>query len=188
MKFDFHLPLPLRKFKRKMATILPKDIGLIIAYADIGKESRVVEIGAGNGFLTHYLSRIAKEVYAYEIRKDAYEILKHNMNLIKANNVFIKNEDGKYFNENDIDAVITDIPDLQDIVEHAYERLKKDGYLISYLPNIEQVKLTYEKASKIFKETFVISSMIFDYKIEENATRPRNIGVMHTAFLLFARK
>ena len=187
-KFDFHFPLMLRKFKRKMAVMLPKDVGAIIAYADIGKDSVVVEIGAGNGFLTYYLARIAKVVYAYEIRDDAYEILKENIKMANLDNVIIKKEDGKFFTEKNVDAVITDIADAYDIVEHAYNALKDNGAFVCYLPNIEQVKETYERAKDIFKETFVLSIIAMDYKIEEKATRPMNKGILHTAYLMFARK
>ena len=185
---DFHFPFTLRNFKRKMAVVLPKDAGAIIAYADIGKESVVVEVGAGNGFLTYYLARIANTVYAYEIRDDAYSILLKNINTTMLNNVVIKKEDGKKFTEKDVDVVIPDIPDAYEIVEHAYNALKKKGTLVCYLPNIEQVKITYEKAKKLFNEVFVLSIIAFDYKIEEQATRPLNKAIVHTAYLLFARK
>ncbi|MEM4295768.1 MAG: rRNA adenine N-6-methyltransferase family protein [Candidatus Anstonellales archaeon] len=188
MKFDFHMPDALKKFKRKMAVILPKDVGAIIAYADIGKESIVVEVGAGNGFLTYYLSRIANRVYAYEIREDAFEILKYNMKLIKANNVILKNQDGKYFDEKDVDVVIADIPDAHNMALRAFENLKAGGFFVCFLPNIEQVKETCKKARAIFKHIFVLSTLHIDYKIDENSTRPENKGIVHTAYLLFAKK
>jgi tRNA A58 N-methylase Trm61 len=171
-----------------MAVILPKDVGAIICYANINKDSIVVEIGAGNGFLTYYLANIAKKVYSYEIREDAFEILKYNINISNLSNVVLINEDGKYFKEKNVDAVITDIPDAEKVCKRAFKALKKGGFFVSYVPSIEQVKKIYKKASPLFEEVFVMTLIPIHYKIQDNATRPENKGIVHTGFLLFARK
>ena len=52
----------LKRLKRGPAVTLPKDAGMIIAYTSIGKESRVIELGSGSGFLTAQFANIVKEV------------------------------------------------------------------------------------------------------------------------------
>ncbi len=184
----FHMPKPLASFKRRMAVVLPKDAGAIIAYANIGKTSRVVEIGAGNGFLTYHLARVAKEVYAYEIRADAYKILSANIKKAKLDNVVIKNGDGRDFDEDSLDAIVVDIPAPEELVERAYERLNSGGYFVAYLPNIEQVKRLYEAMTILFNHVFVISLPLIEYRIKEGATRPKNMQLFHTAYLVFGQK
>ena len=184
----FHLPAELSAFKRKMAVILPKDAGAILTYANVGKDSVVVEVGAGNGFLTYYLARIAKRVYAYEIREDAFAILEKNIKKAGLNNVEIKLADGLMFEEENVDAVVADIPNAHELVERAYMRLKKGGYFVAYLPNVEQIKQAYEKAKLNFGNAFVISLPLLEYRVSERATRPENMQLFHTAFLLFAKK
>ena len=48
---DFHLPKLFSGLKRGPQAMLPKDIGLVIAYSGIGKESIVVDAGAGSAYL-----------------------------------------------------------------------------------------------------------------------------------------
>ena len=48
----------------------------IVSVAGITKKDTVVEIGAGLGFLTNLLSQVAKKVFAIELDKELFEILK----------------------------------------------------------------------------------------------------------------
>lgn len=44
------VPPLMRKLKRGPSIMLPKDIGLIVGYTCLGKDSVVVDAGAGTGF------------------------------------------------------------------------------------------------------------------------------------------
>jgi tRNA(1-methyladenosine) methyltransferase and related methyltransferases len=68
------IPMQYRKLKRGPQVILPKDIGIIIAYSGIGKESRCVDAGTGSGWLAVSLARLCKEVVSYELREDFIKI------------------------------------------------------------------------------------------------------------------
>jgi tRNA (adenine57-N1/adenine58-N1)-methyltransferase catalytic subunit len=41
----------LRKLKRGPQVVLPKDIGMILGFTGVGKTSKVVDAGAGSGWL-----------------------------------------------------------------------------------------------------------------------------------------
>ena len=70
-KPNFHFPPLLKKLKRGgPAVTIPKDAGMIIGYTGIGKNSRIVELGSGSGFMTVQFANIAKEVVSYEKRKE----------------------------------------------------------------------------------------------------------------------
>jgi tRNA (adenine57-N1/adenine58-N1)-methyltransferase len=70
-KPEFHFPKLLKKSKRGgPAVVLPKDAGLVIGYTGIGKNSKVVELGSGSGFMSMYLGNICKLVVSYEKREE----------------------------------------------------------------------------------------------------------------------
>ena len=93
-KPDFHFPKLLKKLKRGgPAVTLPKDAGMVIAYSGIGKDSKVVELGTGTGFMTVQLANIAKEVITYEKRKEFAELAAANIKKAGIRNVEIKEQD-----------------------------------------------------------------------------------------------
>ena len=63
---DVLVPPHYRRLKRGPQVVLPKDIGMIIAYTGVGKESVCVDAGTGSGWLAISLARIAKEVTTYD--------------------------------------------------------------------------------------------------------------------------
>ena len=73
-----HFPEILKKCKRGPQVILPKDIGIILAYSGIGKNSVVVDAGAGSGWLAVSLANVAKKVTSYEWREEFAELAEKN--------------------------------------------------------------------------------------------------------------
>lgn len=83
----------------------------IITNAKINKDSFVIEIGPGLGFLTNYLSKNANNVLCYEIDSEMVEVIKsrnyENVDIefkdfLKAN----INEDIKKYNKNNLEVVL----------------------------------------------------------------------------------
>ena len=81
----------------------------IITNANINKESFVIEIGPGLGFLTNYLSENAKNVLCYEIDDEMVSVL----NKRNYSNVDIINKD---FLKADIDTDINKYKQAEDVV------------------------------------------------------------------------
>ena len=69
-----HFPEILKKCKRGPQVILPKDRGVILAYSGVGKNSVVVDAGAGSGWLAISLANVAKKVTSYEWREEFAEL------------------------------------------------------------------------------------------------------------------
>src|SRR5271157_4493776 len=91
---DFHFPPLLRKLKRGGPAItLHKDAGLVIGYTGIGKDSRVIELGSGSGFMTVQLANIAREVVSYEKRQEFFDLAKKNVESAGLRNVTFKFRD-----------------------------------------------------------------------------------------------
>ncbi len=189
-KPDFHFPKLLKKLKRGgPAVTLPKDAGMVIAYSGIGKDSKVVELGTGTGFMTVQLANIAKEVITYEKRKEFAELAAANIKKAGIRNVIIKEQDVlEGFDDKDVDLVFCDIAEAGKIVENAYSSLKKDGCFAAHCLNIEQAKSLVLELKKHFGEVFMTECIARDYEVRDFGTRPKHFGLMHTAYLVFARK
>ncbi len=189
-KPDFHFPRMLERLKRGgPAVTLPKDAGIVIAYSGIGKNSKVIELGTGSGFMTVQLANIAKEVITYEKRKEFVELALQNIRRAGLDNIVLKEEDVfEKFDENDADLIFCDIAEAEKIAEKAHSALKKDGCFAAHCLNIEQAKTLILELRKYFKEVFMTECIVRDYEIRDFGTRPKHFGLMHTAYLVFARK
>jgi len=74
-----------KKMKRSVTTLLPKDIGIILTYCGIKNGETVVEAGTGSGALTIYLSNaVGREgkVITYEKRPEFAKIARKNLEMV----------------------------------------------------------------------------------------------------------
>lgn len=135
--------------KRKAQIILPEDAALIIMNCAIHWGHTVVEAGIGSGSLTISLAHAVApqgKIFSYDIRDD---FIKHSVKNLKQAQiedlVTIKNKDVcKEIDEQNVDAVILDIPNPWDAVQVAWNALKPGGYLCTYSPLISQVEQTVQ--------------------------------------------
>tara|TARA_Y100000034_G_C6893089_1_gene411286 strand:+ start:1185 stop:1874 length:690 start_codon:yes stop_codon:yes gene_type:complete len=172
----------LEKIKTGPATASLKDIGSILSYTGINKDSIVAEAGTGSGFLTSMLSRFVKRVDSYEKNKDYFNLSEKNLEKLKIKNVKLFNKDvsklkGKY------DLIVLDLPNPGDY--DLSKNLNRGSYLVAYLPNITQVKslvqerkLHHEKTIEILEREWYVGERL----------RPKNVRLGHSAFLVFMRK
>ncbi|QQG38539.1 MAG: methyltransferase [Candidatus Woesearchaeota archaeon] len=185
--FDASFRENVYNMKKGPAVVLPKDVGFIIAYCGIGKNSKVVEAGAGAGVLTSFLGNISDNVYSYEVNEEFYNLSKKNLEELNIN-VNLKNKDiTKGIDEDDLDAVILDLPNPWDVLEEANKKLKSGGFLVCYLPSIMQVSEVVEKANSFVFDRCV-ELLEREWHIEGKRVRPKSSMIGHTAFLVFFRK
>ena len=64
----------LEKIKTGPAYTSLKDIGAILTYTGISKDSVIAEAGTGSGFLTSILSRFVKRIESYEKNADFFNL------------------------------------------------------------------------------------------------------------------
>jgi len=186
----FIYPKVYRKLKRGPQVILPKDIGIILAYSCVDKNSVCVDAGSGSGWLAVSLARICKQVYSYDIREDFLKIAEHNRVSLGLENIVFKLGDVcKKIDEKDIDLVTLDFPSSEKALKNAKKALKPEGMVVGYLPHMEQVKKFVEKLEKLkFFDTYTVEVVVRDLLVRKEGTRPTNMGLWHTAYLVFARK
>lgn len=187
---DVLVPPHYKRLKRGPQVILPKDIGIIIAYTGIGKESTCVDAGTGSGWLAVSLARIAKEVTSYDNRDEFIKIAEKNKVAEQLGNLTIKKGDvTKKIDESNVDLVTLDMPDSDKALKNARNALKEGGYVVGYLPHMEQVKRFVETLNKLkFESVLTLETIVRDILVREQGVRPSTKGVWHTGYLVFAQK
>ena len=190
MKKLFIYPTFYKKLKRGPQVILPKDIGIILAYTGVNKESICVDAGTGSGWLAVSLAMIAKKVSTYEIRDDFAKIAEKNIQLLELNNITLKNKDvTKKIDEKDADIFTLDMPNAEKALKNVKKALKVNGIVAAYIPHMEQVVKFSNTLKKLnFKEVHVVECILRDILVREEGMRPTTKGIWHTAYLIFARK
>lgn len=185
-----YLPPSYKSLKRGPQVMLPKDIGMVLSYSGIGKESRCVDAGTGSGWLAIALSKVAKSVTSYEVREEFIKIAQRNADRLGITNLTIKNADiSEGIDEKDVDLVSLDMPNSDKIVKYANKSLKAGGCIFGYLPHTEQVKKFVKALNRYkFTNTIVLEAIVRDMLVREEGMRPSTKGVWHTAYLVFSFK
>ena len=184
------LPDNFKRLKRAPQVILPKDIGIIIAYSGIGKDSVCVDAGTGSGWLAVSLARIANKVISYELREDFIKIAEKNKITANVPNLEIRHGDiTKDLKEKDIDLITLDLPGAEKAVPRARKALKPNGVIVGYMPHMEQVSKFAMKLEKSgFYDIRTYECILRDILVRPEGMRPSTKGVWHTAYLVFAKK
>ena len=185
---DANIQDNLEKLKRGPAIIILKDAGSIIANSNLTKESRVLEAGTASASLTIQLARFCKEVISYEKNNEFLKLAEKNIKNLGIKNVTLKHQDIlEKLDETEIDTIILDMPNPEEALENCYKSLKPSGYLITYLPTINQVDNLVKNAKKFLHEK-TIEILEREWHIEAHRLRPKSQMIAHTAFLTFLRK
>ena len=184
------------KMKRIATVIYPKDIGAIVACANLFPGARVVEAGSGSGALTIALSNAVGNnghIYSYDLRSDMSDLAKENLSRISGptNNVSFKIgdiDDG--ISEKEIDSVVLDVPEPWHSVSHVYQSLKPGGMFVSFLPTIMQVGDLVQELKREGKFALIHTKEILErpWEVGGRSIRPSHRMVGHTGFVTMGRK
>lgn len=178
----------LSKIKRLPQIIPRKDVGLIISETGIGKDSIVVDAGAGSGALALQLANIVKKITTYEIREDHYNVVCKNIELMGFKNIKIKQGNiCEKLEEKNVDLITLDMPDPWNALENVKKALKMGGFVVSYSPTIPQV-MDFVSALDGFILLKVTELMEREWECRERKVRPKSRQIGHSGFLTFARK
>ena len=180
------------KIKRGPQITHWKDLGLIAALTGVGAGWKILEIGGGSGFSTLFWSNIVGDkgkVVSYEKNPRHYKILLSNIESLRVQNVELHPDDPleKGIEERNFDMAFLDIPEPWKLVDIVADVLKPGGFLVSYLPTIEQVKRLEESLKERFTMPEVHEVIHREWKLG-GRTRPLSSGILHTAFIVLSRK
>ena len=187
------------KMKRGAQVVYPKDIGLILVYADVFPGATVIEAGTGSGSLTLALARAVGpegRVVSYELREDHHERALDNVTTWfeslggKPENLELRIGD-VFEGVPDLaaDRMILDLPEPWNAVGPATDALRSGGILCCYLPTIPQVSRTVEamRAGGFgFVSTF--EGLVRTWNVDGQSVRPDHRMVAHTGFIITGRK
>lgn len=177
---------------RRCSIILPKDLGIITAYAGLGSGQSVVEAGSGSGATALYFGNVVGstgQVTSYEIRKDFASIAQENIRGFGIENVEIKCQDIKEgIDEEEVDLVFLDLPRPWDVVETAVKSLKVGGYLAAYNPFMEQMLILHKVLKKHgFSNLITVECILREIEVKNKGARPKTRMIGHTGYLTFGR-
>jgi len=184
----------LQSLKRRAQIILPRDAAQIIMNCSIESGNTVLEAGIGSGSLTIALaSAIAPDghVISYDIRKD---FIDHAMKNVKKAGLekYVTTEIRdvtEEIDQSELDAIILDVPNPWDALDHAWNALKVGGYFCSYSPLISQVENTVKALqNQSFIEIKTFENIQREMVVSKYGTRPSFDMLGHTGYLTFARK
>jgi len=184
----------LQGMKRRAQIILPRDVAHIIINCAIEPGHTAMEAGIGSGSLTIALANFVApngKVISYDNREDFIDFaLKNIKNAELEKLVTTKNKDvTKGIYEKELDAIILDIPNPWDAINHTWNALKPGGYLCVYSPLISQVEKTVNEIKKHnFIEIKTLENIQREMIVSDYGTRPSFDMLGHTGYLTFARK
>jgi tRNA (adenine57-N1/adenine58-N1)-methyltransferase len=187
------------KMRRGAQVVYPKDLGLILVYADVFDGATVVEAGTGSGSLTLALARAVGpggRLVSYEVRQDHHERAAGNVRAFyegaggAPDNVELRL--GDVFDgipETEVDRLILDLPEPWRAVGSITAALAAGGILCCYLPTVPQVAQTVEAMrGGGFALLSSFEGLVRTWNVEGPSVRPDHRMVGHTGFLVTGRK
>ena len=188
-EFTIRIPRPTDFFtygKRSGAPMLPKDIGLVIAYTGMNHNDDVLDAGTGSGIAAIYFGGVAKSVKTYEIRPEFSTLAMKNITESKLTNVEAIAKDFLDA-EGSFDVVHLDLQIQSEQVTHAYSLLRSGGYLACYTPFLEQMAIVVDTATPLFREVHTHELIEREMTRSKRGTRP-STSVSHSGYVTIARK
>jgi tRNA (adenine57-N1/adenine58-N1)-methyltransferase len=182
---------------RGAQVIYPKDLAMVMFWADIYPGARVLEAGMGSGALTLALLRAvgpAGRVISYEQREDfarrALANIQLRMGEVSTLAVRLRPVEEGLAEEEPVDRAVFDLPEPWRLVEPVARVLRSGGIFLSYVPTIIQSHQLSEALRRhpgyTLVETF--ETLFRPWNIENTSVRPFHRMVAHTGFITVARR
>ena len=182
---------------RGAQVIYPKDLAMILFWADVYPGCRVLEAGMGSGALTLALLRAVGpegRVISYEQREEfarrALANIHTRLGEVTNLSVRLRPVEEGLADEEPVDRALLDLPEPWRLTAPVARVLRPGGILLSYVPTIIQSYQTCEALQRerawALVETF--ETLFRPWNIEGQSVRPFHRMVAHTGFITVARR
>lgn len=188
-------PIFFPDFSARTAQIIqPWDAAVIIHYCSIVPGEKVLESGIGSGALSlALLKAIGKEgkLVSVEINRAYIDRAIQNVRISTTaeNWEVVEGPIENHRSDEKFDAAILDVPEPWLAIPNVSSLMKKGGKICTYSPTYNQLEKNV--AAMKLNGFFVYSDMEIlkrEILVRENATRPDNNIIGHTAFMSFGIK
>jgi len=190
------------KMPRGAQVLYPKDIAVILMWADVYPGARVFEAGVGSAALTLGLLRAVGDrgtVVGYEQRADFASIAMKNIEKFRgpATNLRVCQRDaydgiGREPEEAPLpfDRVILGLPEPWRVVPHVPDVLRLGGIYLSFVPTVPQVMQTMDalRQTNAFGMLQTFETFMRPWNIEGRSVRPDLRMIAHSGFITVARR
>ncbi len=168
--------------------MLPKDIGMVIAYTGgMNRDDHVLDAGTGSGVAAIYFGSIARSVKTYEVRPEFARLAEKNIRNARLDNVEVVAAD-MLEATGEFDVVHLDLTITPAHVEHAFSLLSPGGYLSCYTPFLEHTFVALDAAAPLFRDVHCYECMERELtRSARGGTRP-STRVGHSGYITVARK
>jgi tRNA (adenine57-N1/adenine58-N1)-methyltransferase catalytic subunit len=182
---------------RGAQVIYPKDLAMVMFWADIHPGARVLEAGMGSGALTLALLRAVGpegKVISYEQREDfarrALANIQLRMGEVTNLAVRLRPVEEGLDEEEGVDRAVFDLPEPWHLVEPVARVLRSGGIFLSYVPTIIQSHQLSEALRRHRGYTLVetFETLFRPWNIDGTSVRPFHRMVAHTGFITVARR
>ena len=178
----------LDRMKRNAATMINKDMGLIITECGLTKDSVVIDAGSGSGGAACRVGALVKEVYTYDTKEAHVKLVQENIERLGLENVCCELGDITQVTPNlKADCLILDVPDATVAIEAMKQLVKQGGFIAVYQTQINQVQNLITKLDGNFKYLKTVELIERNWVVDEQRLRPDHKMLGHTAFLTFIR-
>ena len=170
-----------------------KDIGPVVARLGIRPNSKVVEVGAGSGYMTISLAHFVGEngkVETHEIEPKSVALVRKNLESAGLGDrvSFVEGDAAEHRGAGDSDAFVADMPNPWDVLQFAESSLKPGKWAAFYTPSANQVeRLTKQLRIRGWAQDFAIETLERQMVVGEHGIRPSFEMLGHTGYLTFAR-
>ena len=182
---------------RGAQVIYPKDLAIVMFWADIFPGATVLEAGMGSGALTLALLRAVGPtglVVSYEQREDfcrrALTNIQLRMGEVTNLRVRLRPVEEGLAEEEPVDRAVFDLPEPWRLVDPVARVLRSGGIFLSYVPTIIQSHQLSETLRRHpgygLVETF--ETLLRPWNIDGTSVRPFHRMVAHTGFITVARR
>ncbi|MEO0074169.1 MAG: tRNA (adenine-N1)-methyltransferase [candidate division WOR-3 bacterium] len=177
--------------KRATTIAYPKDIGFVLLQTFVFPGARVIEVGSGSGALTTVLASLVRpdgRVYSYERRLEMTAVAKSNLKrygLEDYCDFILRDPSIDGFGQNNVDAVIIDVPEPWTLVPPAQAALKTGNVLAVLVPTVEQVRNTCSAMQLSGFVRLKVSEILErNWFVRATGLRPPDRMVGHTVFVV----